>query len=129
MKAVIESKISNNLTKLNSSDIITKYIYDIKSVINNYSLTLLNEIKSYYSKLKIFGMIDGLNYIQIEKAEKLRALWDNSDNSNYRNLKKSTRRGKLLNIKKANEYLNKLDKRGKKDILKKWKKYLIIILL
>ena len=122
MKAVIESKISNNLTKLNSSDIITEYIYDINSVINDYSLTLLNEVKSYYSKLKIFGMIDGLNYIKIENAEKLRVLWDNSDNSNYRKLRKSTKRGKLLNIKKANEYLNKLDKKGKKEILKKMEK-------
>jgi len=122
IKAVIESKISNNLTKLNSSNIITEFIFDINSIINDYSITLLNEIKSYYSKLKIFGMIDGLNYIKIEKAEKLRVLWDNSDNSNYRNLRKSNRKGKLLNIKKANEYLNKLDKKGKKDILKKMEK-------
>ena len=122
IKAVIESKISNNLTKLNSSDIITEFIFDINSIINDYSITLLNEIKSYYSKLKVFGMIDGLNYIKIEKAEKLRVLWDNSDNSNYRNLRKSNRKGKLLNIKKANEYLNKLDKKGKKDILKKMEK-------
>ena len=41
IKAVIESKISNNLTKLNSSDIITEFIFDINSIINDYSITLL----------------------------------------------------------------------------------------
>ena len=119
MKAVIESNITSNLTPLNSSYLITESINDINNIINNYSISLITEIKSYYSKLKIFCMIDGLNYIPIEKAEKLRVLWDYSNNSNYRKLKKSTKRGKLLNIKTANEYLNKLDKKGKKDILKK----------
>ena len=122
MKSVIESNITSNLTELNSSYLITEFINDINNIINNYSISLLTEIKSYYSKLKIFCMIDGLNYIPIEKAEKLRVLWDYSNNSNYRKLKKSTKRGKLLNIKKANEYLNKLDKKGKKDILKKFEK-------
>ena len=37
-------------------------------------------------------MIDGLNHIPFEKAEKLRALWDYSDNSNYRKLKKSNKK-------------------------------------
>ena len=122
MKAAIESNITSNLTQLNFSYLIIETIDDINNIINNYSISLLTEIKSYNSKLKVFCMIDGLNYIPIEKAEKLRVLWDYSNNNNYRKLKKSTRRGKFLNIKKANEYLNKLDKKGKKDILKKFEK-------
>ena len=56
-------------------------------------------------------MIDGLNYISIEKAEALKSVWDYSS-FNLRNLEQFKQR-KILSFKKENEFYNKW-KRDKK---------------
>ena len=122
MEAVIENNITNklnysltnNLTNYFNSSI--EFINDVNNVINNYSISLLDEIKNYCYKLKVFAMIDGLNHIPIEKAKKLGFLWDYSNNSYSKILKNSTST-KLLTTNKINDYLKNLDKKGKKDIL------------
>ena len=125
MEAVIENNttnkldfnLTNNLTDYFNSSV--EFINDFNNVITNYSISLLNEIKDYCYKLKVFVMIDGLNYIPVEKAEKLRVLWDYSNKSEIPNNLTSS---KLMNIERVNEYLKDFDKKNKKDILRKMEK-------
>ena len=107
--------------KVESYEFILEVADEIINITKNYSKYFLDDIDNYFNKLKYFGMIDGLNYISIEKAEALKSIWDYSSSSNLRNLEKFKKKPKLMNFKKENEFYNKwkLEKKNKKNILSK----------
>ena len=122
-KNIIHDEINNlKNKKVNSYDTISDIGNEIINVLKNYSKYFLEETENYRSKLKYFAMIDGLNYIPIEKAESLRALWDNSPVQNKRNLENLKEKPKLLKFEKENKFFNKFDKKNKKEILLKMEK-------
>lgn len=114
-----EISILKSNKKNNDSDV--EYYKQISEIIENYSKTYLNEIKRYVDKLKVFGMIDGLNYIKLEKIGELKDIWNFSLSSNHRNLDNSKGGRKFLNIQKLFEYHKSLDKTNKLEILSKMK--------
>ena len=76
LEDITDKIIANNLINTNILEPLYFYLNPILKTLENYSINFLEEIKSYFNELKLFAMIDGLNYIPIEKAEELRSVWD-----------------------------------------------------
>ena len=108
-----EIKVLKRINDNNSYYSISNITYEIIELKKEYTQYFLNEINEYNDKLKIFGMIDGLISIPLDKAEKLRDIWDYSPN--IRRLEESKK--KKINFKKINKYYYKTDKRDRKIIL------------
>ena len=105
------NKTNNNLDKENYRQ--------VSEILKNYSTAYLNEIKTYIEKLKVFAMIDGLNYIKIENIDELKDIWNFSLSTNLRNLADSKKEKKFLNIEKFYEFHKRVDKTNKKNIFLK----------
>ena len=117
---IIENEINNFKGISGSYDSLSKIAEEIINVSKNYTNECLNEIENYYDKLQIYGMIDGLIYIPIEREEQFRPLWDFSPSKNaLRNLEEKNKKRKKIDFTKIIEFYNKQDKTYKKQILSK----------
>ena len=120
-KDLIEKEIETIKYADNHFESMSTIADEIINITNNYSFDVLNEIENYYEKLKVYGMIDGLINIPLDKAEALSQLWDYTPSQiTLRNLQHPYR--KKIKFKKMLEYYNKQDKNNKKEILSKIEK-------
>jgi hypothetical protein len=116
-------QVDNNSTDNNIFGSLFNDMNTILKNLENYSTNFIEEVKSYFSKLKLFTMIDGLNYIPIEKAEELRLVWD-VPKERIRNLDEFEKEEKNHNKNKKprrlnNNFLTKIIDEHKNNILKK----------
>ena len=120
-KEKIKDKINSLQQSAGSYHDIYLIAEEIRNIIKNYSNESLNEIEKYSDKLKVFGMIDGLINIPIERIDTFRSLWDISPNQlTRRNLEHPKK--KKIDFTKIIEYYNREDKKYKKQILSKMEK-------
>ena len=123
LEDIIDKIIANNSIDTNILEPLYIYINPILKTLENYSINFIEEIKSYFNELKLFAMIDGLNYIPIERAEELRSVWDVKKES-IRNLdefdKEEKNDNKNKKLRRLNiNFLSKIIDEHKDNILKK----------
>ena len=129
LEDIFDKQISNISKDTTNYGSIFDHIDQTVKVLESYSTNFIEEIKTYFNKLKLFTMIDGLNHIPIQKAEELRSVWD-VPKERIRNLdefvQKENNNNKHQKLRKLNDnYLKDIIGESKKNILMKMENLLI----
>ena len=118
LRDIVEEEIKYLSSKVNTYEIFNEINDILTDIKKNYTQYFFDEIENYDNILKVFGFIDGLIYIPLEKINKLSIIWDYSPNLNLlRNLEILSESNKKYNFSNIIDYYKTFKKKYKNDIL------------